>query len=1289
MYLDQLEANRQQQQQKSKMIVATTSSPVPSLHNAVLGEDGELSKEIQESVATSSSQPLANQEESVAPSDTTATTATNITTRPAPSPIPPIPHIKTTVIDGVDCSFFEEVSTLNQFGSRNRQTLGALLYSFFHFYAFEFPYSTHVGSVRHGRLLTKKEKGWDMEVERHCRFLCVEEPMTPQRNLGNSADAVAVMGLRGEFLRALEVLKRTGGSLEAVCEAFVMKNAGNGSGASVSVDSSPVLRAQGGSGGSKNWNSHHHRNQNHHSDEPFLHLPPHLHANGISKTKRGKPNREGSRDGSSNVGAHHHHYHHHQHQHQHQHHHYTAAAAAAAAAGLLQLGHVANVPPGVLQQYYLGGQHPHHINLSSLFHHSQQQHQHASSQKEKIKGNGVQHHHQGHERSRSGPAGMLNLGSAVASGNASGRRTASPMSGDRRGADIRRSFSSSVGGWIGEGEAGSEFEEGEDARSQVLSDNDDEVEAVRGGDVVEELADADASDDRIEGGEDNVSALKRLSISSTAAGKNLHGGGGSRAKAKTVDSSSNNNQNNQNNNNGSSSKQSKRRTLSTPLSLITTGGWSRHHSSSSTSSSNLPPHSPSFYHAPLSAGVSSVYSDTGSGLVSPSPSVGSSSSSSYPYAYYPHPHHPHPHALPHHYHTNVMRNYSFRDAVPSSPSSTSVGSPSYDPILGPTSEDYFTLGGGNGGGDADSLSSPTVPYGYAAYGYAFPLPVGMSPAVLGSPKSGRRYHNHNHSQQNAHYNHGGGSGGNGRGGEASNHNQRGDPRGRGGTNNNNGNNQPQQQHPPQKMTRSSSMQSNASRNSLSVSYNGNTHGSLSPKPGHSRQKKQAGGGNQSSSSSSSPSSSRARSYSNSTNISILSTGTAGSMGSGSHLAAGGLPAGWGLPLPLPVAMPLPVPVPYMSGHNAHTAGDMGGFGVGVDMERTPTEASERSSYAGDGVDDESGMMVVGASGDIEIEGVEDEAAAAGRKGKQQSRKNADVEAGRDEALEEDEDPVTPKVAYRNLDGSPAHSQTQHHGHQKHQHNHHSNQQQQHQRRKRQPSSPAPLSPGSFWTAGSEPPYPSSMVVGNAAGNLNLGALLSSQAAAVGAPGYPPYPAYLLPHPHPAAYAPVPYAPVPLSPRKRNSYSQHHQHHPSHNNHSNNNNTKTNNRHQRAKSTGESNGHAASSSAAGHSSSPSHSGHHSKSPSPSSLSHEGNPNMVPTSTSNSSSSASSSSLSRSLSSSNNNHASRKRTPLSNGWTIPKREGSGMLDGQIPPVGVQSSSWNDLLGGAGSFGGGKHD
>ncbi|KAK9694360.1 hypothetical protein K7432_013456 [Basidiobolus ranarum] len=126
-------------------------------------------------------------------------------------PVLPILHQMPTnvpsescIIDGVDTTFNEDVTSLKDYGSMNKETLGGLLFNFFRLFAYEFNYDHHVISVRNGCYLSKAEKGW--HFGRHFRAFCIEEPFNPDRNLGNSADECSIEGIREEFKRASDVL---------------------------------------------------------------------------------------------------------------------------------------------------------------------------------------------------------------------------------------------------------------------------------------------------------------------------------------------------------------------------------------------------------------------------------------------------------------------------------------------------------------------------------------------------------------------------------------------------------------------------------------------------------------------------------------------------------------------------------------------------------------------------------------------------------------------------------------------------------------------------------------------------------------------------------------------------------------------------------------------------------------------------------------------------------------------------------------------------------------------------
>jgi hypothetical protein len=121
--------------------------------------------------------------------------------------------------DGTESGFSDDVESLRGFGKQNKETIGDLLFHFFRFYAHELEYDTSVISVRHGRVQTRKEKGWDMSSKEGQWRLCVEEPFNTTRNLGNSADATAFRGIHLELRQAFDLLAN-GGQLEKACEQY-------------------------------------------------------------------------------------------------------------------------------------------------------------------------------------------------------------------------------------------------------------------------------------------------------------------------------------------------------------------------------------------------------------------------------------------------------------------------------------------------------------------------------------------------------------------------------------------------------------------------------------------------------------------------------------------------------------------------------------------------------------------------------------------------------------------------------------------------------------------------------------------------------------------------------------------------------------------------------------------------------------------------------------------------------------------------------------------------------------
>ncbi|KAF7188906.1 Poly(A) RNA polymerase cid13 [Pseudocercospora fuligena] len=126
---------------------------------------------------------------------------------------------------GEPSSFADDLDALRtkEFGKSNSESLGELLFQFFRHYGYEFEFGKYVVSVKEGRLLSRQEKGWDPKTnwqDKESRNrLCVEEPFTANRNLGNSADDYAWHGIHLEIRRAFDLLE-DGLQLEKCCEQF-------------------------------------------------------------------------------------------------------------------------------------------------------------------------------------------------------------------------------------------------------------------------------------------------------------------------------------------------------------------------------------------------------------------------------------------------------------------------------------------------------------------------------------------------------------------------------------------------------------------------------------------------------------------------------------------------------------------------------------------------------------------------------------------------------------------------------------------------------------------------------------------------------------------------------------------------------------------------------------------------------------------------------------------------------------------------------------------------------------
>jgi hypothetical protein len=118
-------------------------------------------------------------------------------------------------------SFADDLEKLRGFGKANSETLGQLLFHFFRLYGHEVDYEKVAISVRQGERIKREEKNWHPGggQKEGANRLCVEEPFSTDRNLGNSADDYAWRGIHLEIRRAFDLLA-DGQQLEKACEQY-------------------------------------------------------------------------------------------------------------------------------------------------------------------------------------------------------------------------------------------------------------------------------------------------------------------------------------------------------------------------------------------------------------------------------------------------------------------------------------------------------------------------------------------------------------------------------------------------------------------------------------------------------------------------------------------------------------------------------------------------------------------------------------------------------------------------------------------------------------------------------------------------------------------------------------------------------------------------------------------------------------------------------------------------------------------------------------------------------------
>ncbi|KAL5230049.1 hypothetical protein ABZP36_028825 [Zizania latifolia] len=110
-------------------------------------------------------------------------------------------------VDNNTCAYFDQVDRLNSYGARNKETVSKLLWTFFHYWAYQHDYTKDVISIRTGRIISKHMKDWTRRVGNDRHLICIEDPFETSHDLGRVVDKRSIWTLREEFERAANILQ--------------------------------------------------------------------------------------------------------------------------------------------------------------------------------------------------------------------------------------------------------------------------------------------------------------------------------------------------------------------------------------------------------------------------------------------------------------------------------------------------------------------------------------------------------------------------------------------------------------------------------------------------------------------------------------------------------------------------------------------------------------------------------------------------------------------------------------------------------------------------------------------------------------------------------------------------------------------------------------------------------------------------------------------------------------------------------------------------------------------------
>uniref|UniRef100_A0A1D1ZJQ6 RNA uridylyltransferase n=1 Tax=Anthurium amnicola TaxID=1678845 RepID=A0A1D1ZJQ6_9ARAE len=111
------------------------------------------------------------------------------------------------IVDDVECTFFDQVEKLHDFGAGNKENIAELLWAFFSYWAYHHDYANDVISVRIGGIIRKQSKDWTRRIGNDRHLICIEDPFELSHDLGRVVDKYTIKILREEFERAAGIMQ--------------------------------------------------------------------------------------------------------------------------------------------------------------------------------------------------------------------------------------------------------------------------------------------------------------------------------------------------------------------------------------------------------------------------------------------------------------------------------------------------------------------------------------------------------------------------------------------------------------------------------------------------------------------------------------------------------------------------------------------------------------------------------------------------------------------------------------------------------------------------------------------------------------------------------------------------------------------------------------------------------------------------------------------------------------------------------------------------------------------------